>query len=389
MSAKRLLPGFRGIPLVLFCAFTGLFLLSACGRSSQKAARDAAPVPVQLGKVIKQALPLKVKAIGTVQCQRQVTVKSQVDGVVQQVHFLEGQDVMAGDLLVSIDKRPFQNALAIAKADLANAIAEASRAAGEAERYRKLDQQEAVSKEQYSLLVTKAETSKAQVQAKEAAVANAQLQLSYTEIRAPIGGRTGQRNLHEGALVKANDNASALVTINQLNPIMVAYSVPEKSLDAIRAAMTAGKVLVRCTTRDDTPRSVEGVLQFVDNAVDAATGMVLLKATFENTSLALWPGRFVDVETSLGAEPDRLLVPASAVQIGQRGAQVFVVKADKHVELRLVKMGRALDGQVSLLEGVSEGETVVTDGQVRLVPDALIVERALGAEEPAKTRKKP
>lgn len=365
----------------------GALLVGGCNRAKDPAAGRAAVVPVQIAQVVRQTLPLKQISIGSVQSLRTVVVKSQVDGVIQQIHFREGDDVKAGDLLVTLDRRPFENALRMARADLANARSEEARARNDAERYQRLDQQEAVSKETYAQLVTKAETTKAQVQAKEAAVANAELQLGYTEIRAPIAGRTGQLALHEGALVKANDSGSAMVTINQLAPISVAYSVPENTLGALRAAQAAGPVVVKCTTHDGAPRTPEGRLEFIDNSVDPATGTIVLKAVFANADLTLWPGQFVDVETRLGAEPGALLVPVGAVQTGQRGSQIFVVKADQTVELRPVQVGRSAEGFTVIREGVREGETVVTDGQLRLVPGARVEPKVLGETAAAAPRK--
>ena len=358
----------------------GVLCVAGCNRAKDAAAggRSAAAVPVQIAQVVRRTLPLTQVSIGAVQAQRSVAVKSQVDGVIQQIQFREGDEVKAGDLLVTLDRRPFENALRMARADLANARAESTRAQSDAVRYQRLDQQEAVSKETYAQLVTKAETTQAQMQAKEAAVANAELQLGYTEIRAPIAGRTGQRTLHEGALVKANDSGVALVTINQIAPISVAYSVPEGTLGALRAALAAGPVPVKCITHDGVSQTVEGRLEFVDNAVDLTTGTLLLKAIFDNTDHTLWPGQFVDVATQLGGESGVLLVPIGAVQVGQQGAQVFVVKPDQTVELRHVQTGRSADGLTVIRDGVREGETVVTDGQLRLVPGARIEPKTLG-----------
>lgn len=322
-------------------------------------------------------MPITQKAIGTVQAQRSVAVKSQVDGIIQSVAFNEGDEVKAGDLLVSLDKRPFENSLQIAQADLANARAQANRAATEAERYHQLDQASVVSKEQYAQLVTQAESTKAQVAAKEAVVANAQLQLGYAEIRAPIAGRTGQRLLHEGALVKANDAGSSIVTINQLSPISVAFAVPERLVDAVRAAFATNNMAVRATGREDTSVQAEGVVDFIDNTVDATTGMITLKARFENADHALWPGRFVNVELRLGIEANQIVVPTSAVQVGQKGRQAYILKADNTVELREVTIGRAVGELTSIAKGIDEGEMVVTDGQIRLVPGAKAVVRTL------------
>jgi multidrug efflux system membrane fusion protein len=364
--------------LPLFCATALLF--AACSRPEAPAGRGAggAPVPVQVAKAERRTLPLNYSSIGTVVAQRSVAVKSQVDGVIQLVHFREGDSVKKGERLLSLDKRPFQNALQIARADLINARAEATKAASDAERYEQLKQTDNVSKEQYNLFMTKRETTVAQVQAKEAAVANAELQLGYTEIVAPIDGRTGELNLHEGSLVKANDSGTPLLTINQITPIEVAFTTPEALIPAIRAASAEGPVAVRVLRRN-TPQAkpVTGQLSFIDNAVDINTGTLLLKAEFNNADLSLWPGQFVDVETRLGAEKDALIVPIGAVQNGQQGSLIFVVKEDQTVELRSVKPGRSSEGVVIIPEGIREGETVVVDGQLRLIPGSRIVVRSL------------
>ena len=373
----------RGVGFVSCGLLGAAFFAVGCSRNAANT-RAPQPVPVQVAKATRQAMPVTQKAIGTVQALRTVAVKSQVDGIIQNVAFKEGDEVKAGDLLVSLDRRPFENSLQIAKADLANARAQASRAATEAERYHQLDQASVVSKEQFAQLLTQVETTRALVDAKEAAVANAQLQLGYTEIRAPIAGRTGQRMLHEGALLKANDAASSLVTINQLAPIAVAFAVPERLLDAVRAAFETNNMAVRVTGRDDAAVQADGVVDFVDNTVDSTTGMITLKARFENANHELWPGRFVNVELRLGIEANQIVVPTSAVQVGQKGRQVYVVKADGTVELREVTVVRAAGELTSIANGVAEGETVVTDGQLRLVPGAKVVVRTL--EEAAALR---
>jgi len=378
-------------PLRLRCAhsygpfFLLLSLLLSVGCSRDTAtARTAAPVPVQVAIAMRQAMPVTQKAIGTVQALRNVAVKSQVDGIIKGINFNEGDEVTAGDLLITLDQRPFENSLQIARADLANARAQAARAAAEADRYQQLDQASVVSKEQYAQLVTQAEMTKAQVDAKEAAVANAQLQLGYAQIRAPIAGRTGQLLLHEGALVKANDAAFSLVTINQLAPISVVFSVPERLLDAVRAAYSSNSIMVHVTGRDDAAVQADGVVDFVDNTVDSTTGMITLKARFDNKDHALWPGRFVNVELRLGTEADQIVVPTQAVQTGQTGRQVYVMKPDHTVELRQVTVGRTAGEVTTIASGISEGETVITDGQLRLIPGAHVEVRTL--EEAAAAR---
>ena len=367
------------IPAAALLALAAALLAAGCGRARTSAGQGGPAVPVQIGRARLQTLPITQSAIGAVQTLRTVAVKSQVDGVLAQIHFREGDEVQAGDLLITLDRRPFENNLRSARADLANARAQAEHAGVEAVRYQQLDQQQAISKEQLSQLLTDVETTKAQVQAKEAAVANAELQLGYTEICAPIAGRTGQLNLHEGALVKANDAGFPLVTINQLSPIAVAYAVPEASLASLRTALAAGVVTVTASPHDGVGKSVEGRLDFIDNAVDPTTGTILLKAVFANADRALWPGQFVDIVTRLGDEPGTVLVPAAAVQTGQRGSQVFVVKPDHTVELREVKIGPSADGLTVIRSGVQAGETVVTDGQLRLVPGARVEPKRLAA----------
>ncbi len=342
--------------------------LAGCSRSDTAPVAATPAVPVQVAVAIQQDVPRAIESIGNVQSLRSVAIKSQVDGIIAEVHFREGDDVKAGDLLVSLDQRPFENSLRIARADLANARAEASKAAVDLERYTHLDQQDAISKEQFGLLTTKAETTKAQVQAKEAAVSNAELQLSYAKIRAPIAGRTGQLMLHEGALVKANDNSFTIVTLNQLTPIAVAYAVPERSLGEIRAALAAKRATVVVTDRGTGLSRDQGQLEFIDNTVDAATGMITLKAVFPNEDNALWPGRFVNVVTQVDIDRGAIVVPATAVQSSQSGSTIYVVKPDQTVDLRTVKIARINGDSVLLASGVTAGETVVTDGQLRLLP---------------------
>jgi multidrug efflux system membrane fusion protein len=371
------------LPRILaWLAAAALCALAGCNRAAAPQAVAPPPVPVQVAKATREDVPRKIESIGAVQAQRTVAIKSQVDGIVAQVHYREGDDVKSGDLLVTLDRRPFQNSLAITRADLANARAEAAKADADLERYKALDQQDAISKEQFAQLVTKAATSKAQVQAKEAAVSNAELLLGYTEIRAPISGRTGQRLLHEGALVKANDNAYSLVTINQLAPVAVAYGVPEGSLDDIRTAFAERRATVSVVDRTSGLKREDGKLDFIDNAVDATTGMITLKAVFPNEDKALWPGRFVNVTTLVGFDRDATVVASTAVMTSQNGSAIYVVKADQTVELRSVKVARNNGDFTLIAEGVKPGETVVTDGQLRLLPGMKIEPKKLSTASP-------
>lgn len=369
--------------LLAFPVATAALLFSAACRPAGNAPAAAPagfpPVPVQVAVAEQRDVPRMIEAVGAVQALRGVAVKSQVDGVIARVHFNEGDDVKAGDLLVTLDRRPFENSLRIARAELANARAEAARAEADRERYESLSRQEAVSREQFALLSTRFETTRAQVQAREAAVANAELLLGYTEIRAPIAGRTGQRLLHEGALVKANDAAQSIVTLNQLAPIAAAFAVPERSLAEIRAALARKDAAVSVTDRVAGVTRADGRLSFLDNTVDPSTGMITLKAVFANDDLALWPGQFVEVQVRVGIDAGAVVVPTVAVQVGQNATQVFVVKADKTLDIRSVKPRRAAGDFTLIAEGVKAGETVVTDGHLRLTPGARVEIRTLAA----------
>jgi multidrug efflux system membrane fusion protein len=384
---RRLLP----LPPLLL-AF-GLLLLAGCGRSNTAGGRgQTQAIPVQAGVVSRQTLPIYQSSVGTVQAERSVAVKSQVDGVIRDINFSEGGPVKAGDLLVTLDQRPFENALKIARANLANARAEADRAESDAARYKQLEQTQNVSVETYLQFATKRDTSRAQVMAAEAAVANAELQLSYASIHAPISGVAGELAYHEGSLIKANDSTNSLVTVNQISPIEVAYAVPEKVLPLVRRAAAAGPVAVRISRQSGGTESLEGRLSFIDNTVDTTTGTVLLKAEFPNEDASLWPGEFVQVATQLGFDKDVLVVPAGTIQVGQQGSQAFVINADSTVEVRQVKAGRNADSVTIVLDGLKEGERVVTDGHLRLTPKARVVirtleEAAAGAASP-KSRKK-
>ena len=359
----KIAPIFTLTALVVFAAV-------GCSRKDAAATRAGGPpaVPVQVAVAVQQDMPRRVEAIGTVQALRTVSVKSQVDGIIAEVNFQEGQEVKAGDRLVTLDRRPFANALQQARAALAIARAQAAQAEADATRYGNLDQQAAISKEAYAQYLTRAATTRADVLAREAAVATAELQFGYTEIRAPIAGRTGQRLLHEGSLVKANDNNFALVTINQLAPIAVSYAVPERSLEEIREALATGRATVSVTDRTTGAKREGGQLEFIDNTVDPTTGMITLKAVFDNADQAFWPGRFVYVVTQIGLDRDAIVVPTTAVLNSQMGTTAYVLKPDSTVELRKIKVARTTGDNSLLSEGIKAGETVITDGQLRLLP---------------------
>jgi multidrug efflux system membrane fusion protein len=354
-------------------------LLAAAGCSKPQAAPAATPaVPVSVATVVQKTVPVQVRAIGNVQAYSTVSIKPQVSGELTAVHFQEGQDVRKGELLFSIDRRPFEVALQEAEANLARDVARAENARIQAGRYARLLQEGVVSSQQNDQAIAETDALNATVRADKAAIEKAKLDLQYCSIASPIEGRTGSLMVHQGNLVKANDNP-VLVVINQLNPIYVDFAVPEQYLAGVKKFMAEGTLTVEAAVPGEpkdlaevsgrpTARREQGALSFVDNAVDSATGTVHLKATFPNQQRRLWPGQFVDVVLRLTAQSNAVVVPAQAIQTGQAGQYVFVVKPENTVESRPVVAGATVAGETIVEEGLRPGETVVTDGQLRLVP---------------------
>lgn len=409
-------PGPARSAAAVAAALLGLAALGGCERGAGPATAKSAPspVPVTVAPVVQRDVPVQIRAIGNVQALATVSVLSMLNGEVTEVAFSEGQEVAAGALLFRIDRRPLEAALLQTQATLAQHQAMVKQAESnlardqvqlnnakvEEERYRKLVDGGYIAREQYDQIRTTelsmaatleadraaVETAKALVRADEAAVENARVQLSYTEIRAPIGGRTGNLLLHQGNVVKANDVGNPMVVINRIHPIYVAFSVPEAQLEEIKRYRAAGELPVEASmtstgaagpgTAAGTPGAaasvVRGRLTFINNTVDATTGTIQLKATFENTENMLWPGQFVNVALTLTRQPGALLVPSQAVQSGQQGSFVFVVKGDQTVEARPVTPGIADGRDVVIGRGLAAGERVVTDGQLRLVPGARV-----------------
>jgi len=346
-------------------------LLLVCLLAASCKPRPPAPVtavPVYTATVVQRAVPLTRTAVGLVQPLHTVALQSQVDGVIAKVHFREGDFVKAGALLVTLDQRPFQTALSSAKALLAQARANADKAEADYQRYVTLHDQKAVSDSDFTQYATAATGARAAVAVQEAAVVTAQLNLDYTEIRAPIDGRTSRLAQREGALVKANDSAQPLLILNQMAPIGVAFALPESDLAAVRAALAAGPVAVSALAQGEGQQPVSGRLDYLDNTVGPTTGTIALRAAFDNQDGALWPGQFVDVVVALGRLPNALVVPGTAIVPGQLGNQIFVVKPDGTVDVRLVRTGVTDGADIVVLDAVHAGETVVTDGQLRLLP---------------------
>jgi multidrug efflux system membrane fusion protein len=318
---------------------------------------------------MRQTVAVTVRAIGHVEPIATVAVKARIGGTLDKVHFREGQNVRAGDVLFTIDPRQYAAALRQAEAQLARDQALARKADADVARYADLVAKDFVTKEQYDQILANAGALRAGAQADQAMLDNARLQLAYCTITAPISGRTGNLSIKTGNLIKANDDRG-LVTINQIKPIDVSFTVPAQLLPAI--AKHDGQHLKVAATLPEQRQPEDGSLTFVDNGVDPATSTVLLKATFANADERLWAGQFVDVTLTLGEESDRIVAPANAVMTGQQGNYVFVVKPDKTVDLRIVKVARQDEAQAVIDSGLREGDTVVTDGQLRLVPGATV-----------------
>lgn len=338
-------------------------------------------VPVLIGTSEKRTIPVEIRAIGTVEPFATVAIKSQLTGTLKSVHFKEGDEVKKGDLLFTIDPRPFTAQLNQAQGSLARDRAEHDNARKELERYTQAAKKGYVSTEQAEQAETKVATLAATIKADEAAVENARLQLEFCTIPAPIAGRTGELLVTEGNLIKANGD-TAMVTINQVSPIKVAFTVPGKYFGEIRKYQGQGSLQVMLTGPEGNP--LTGTFSFLDNSLDATTGTLRLKAEFANTDKTLWPGQFVEVRLQLTSRPDLAVVPSQAVQLGQDGPHIFVVKEDMTVEYRNITTGPTLDGMTVVEAGAAPGEKVVTDGQLQLKNGSKVEERAKPSPDPAK-----
>ena len=413
---------------------SGILLLvvaaSLCACSNEKSGQAQAKgsagrdgVPVTIDTAVSKAVPVQIRAIGTVQAYASVTLKSQLDGEVAGIHFSEGQAVKKGDLLFTLDQRPLEATLrqieanlardraqleqteAVvaqtmaaekqAEANLARDRAQLENALSQARRYKGLIDEGAISKELYDQVRTNAaaleatieadkaavtstrasiraaqatvENIKAVIKADQAMVENARVQLSYTTIRAPMDARAGNLLVRVGSAVKARDDTAQMLVLNQIQPIYVSFSTPEQYLRDIKKFLAAGTLRVQAAPRgqDDSPAS--GDLSFVNNTVDPGTGMIQLKATFPNREGNLWPGQFVNVALTLTTQPDAVVIPSQAIQTGQQGQYVYVLRPDSTVESRPVTVGRKIGGENVIEKGVAPGDKVVTDGQLRLV----------------------
>lgn len=336
-----------------------------------KAPRGPAAVPVTIATVAQQDVPVRLQVIGNVEPYSTVAVKARVDGQIVEVGFTEGQEVRKGSVLFKIDPRPFEAAFRQSEANFLRDTAQRDQARSQERRYQELLQKNFVSKEAYAQIRTNAETAEAVAQSSRAALDNAKLSLEYCTIRSPIDGYTGKIQIQKGNLVKANDT-NALVVLNQVHPIYVSFAVPEQRLAAIRGYMARGRVQVEAAPPNAEKPAASGTLVFVDNAVDQTTGTIKLRATFQNSDNALWPGQFVNVNMKLYDQKDAIVVPMQSVQNGPDGQYVFVVKPDMTAEVRKVVVDRT-DGESAVVsKGLARGEQVVIRGQLRLAPGAKV-----------------
>lgn len=343
--------------------------LAGCGDKSAAArgGRGGGSAPVVVGKAERKVVPLTLEAIGAVEPSRTASVRSQVTGTLVKIHFKEGQDVRQGDVLFEIDSRPFQNSLRSAEADLQRIKVQLGTAQAQVDRYRTLSEGALVSQEQFQAISDSARALQSQQLASEAAAANARLQLDYCSIRAPLTGRTGNVAVHEGDLVRVNDAGGQLVSVHQISPINVTFAVPQQYFGSLVRYRANGAIKIKVIPPGSDERAEEGELTFMDNTVDASTGTLKLKGTFPNAQQRLWPGQFATVTVTLDA-PEVMTVASSAIQTSQAGQHIYVVKADQTAELRPVTVER-LAGPVAVIsKGVNEGETVVVDGQLRVIP---------------------
>ena len=370
------------VPLAVFL----ILATAGCSRNgaapSPRSRAGADAVPVTVATVVEQPMPIDLRVVGTVEPSATVAVRAQVGGELTAAHFSEGQEVKRNDLLFTIDPRPFNAQLHQAEANLAKDTAQAENAGAQARRYRDLIGRGIATREQLDQISTTAAALQATVKADTAAVETARLQLQYATIRAPISGRTGALMVQPGNVVRTSDT-TPLVVINQMSPIYVTFSVPESSLSDVRRYQAAGSLRVGAQVPDDETAAERGVISFVDNTVDRSTGTIKVKGTFQNADRRLWPGLFVNVVLTLKTEPHAIVVPARAVQEAQDGRYVYIVKADRTVESRPVTVARTVGDCAVIATGLATGETVVTDGHLRLVAGARVTMDASAAADNA------
>ena len=341
-------------------------------------------IPVAVGTVVQKAMPIEISVIGAAEAFSSVAIRAQTTGQLTSVNFTEGDDVMAGQVLFTLDRRPLEAALQQAQANLDRDVAQAANAAQQAKRYDELAQRGIATREQVDTSRTTVTALNATVEADKAAVENANVQLQYATISAPISGRTGALMVHEGNLVRANDQ-TPLVVINQVAPISVSFAIPEARLPELKKYMAGGALRVTANPPNDDAAPAVGKISFVDNSVDQTTGTIKVKGTFPNADRRLWPGQYVNVIVTLTMDPAAIVVPSVAVQAGQQGPYVFVVNAEQKVDIRPVTVKRTSATDTVIESGLKPGEIVVTDGHLRLVPGSRITVKGQN-EQPVESK---
>lgn len=352
------------VALVLIVLMAGL---GACS-SSKKPPSDR-PVPVAVATAVQKAVPVTITAVGSVEASQTVSVRSRIDGLIARIFFTEGQDVRQGELLLELDSRAQAAALRQAEAALQKDAAQAQNARVTQQRYALLLEKNYVSREEYDVVRTNQAMLEAAVQADQAAVDNARVELQYCRIYAPITGRTGLRKVDQGNLIRASE--TEIVTINQTQPVNVVFSIPDREVPRVKAALSKKPLMVEAVLPGDI-RPEQGTLTFIDNAIDKTTGTITLKGVFPNREKRLLPGQFVDVRLLLSTLPAAVLVPTRSIEQGQAGPFVYVVRSDATVEMRPVTTGPSAGDATVISQGLRLGERVVTDGQLRLKPGARV-----------------
>jgi multidrug efflux system membrane fusion protein len=365
----------RGTPLAVALASAVTLVASGCVGNAANTPPAPSAAPVVVGQAVRRTVPVSLHAIGNVESVASVALRSRVAGQILKVHVVDGADVTQGQTLFTVDPQPFRLALAQSEAQLEKDRALLKKAEDDATRYGKLVEKEYVTREQYESATSLAASLAATIRSDEATVDDAKLNLSYCTIEAPIAGRAGAVNLRAGNLVKVNDDPP-LVMILKVKPVYVTFSVPEKYLSEVRARAATTKLAVTAADRGSPSEAHTGRLAFIDNTVDVTTGTIKLKAEFPNEDHGLWPGQFVEVDLVLAEQKDALVVPTTAIQVGQKGSYVFVVASDGTAQIRPVVVDRAIGSDTVLASGLDGGETVITDGQIRVVPGAKVAIQA-------------
>ncbi|MDP2397181.1 MAG: efflux RND transporter periplasmic adaptor subunit [Burkholderiales bacterium] len=344
----------------------------ATGGKGGKGGRGATTLTVRAVRAVSKPMPVLIEAVGTVEPEQSVQVRAQVSGVLQTIAFREGDRVKAGQVLFEIDPRTFRAQYNQALAALERDKAQLENARAQQQRMEPLLKREFITRQEYDVAVTSAKSLEATVQAGQALVEQARIQLDYARIVAPISGRTGQLAVRAGNLVPASGGGVPLVTINSTDPVLVGFSVPERQLEDIRRFQTEKDMRIEILPDRSGPPVATGKLVFVDNTVTPQTGTVLLKTRVENQNEAIWPGQFVNVRVVLTVEPEAVVVPEVAVQPGQTGSFVYLIDAESKVQVRPVKVSRQIGGEIVIAEGIKPGDQVITEIPQALQPGATV-----------------